>query len=375
MNTPKKKQYWVGFDLGGTKMMAVVFDSDLQEVARKKRKTRTKSGEKVGLDRIEETLHSALAEASVNLSDVAGIGIGIPGPLNPVDGIVLEATNLGWKNLPLRKQLQEKFGRPVEICNDVDAGVFGEYLRGAGTGCRSLLGMFPGTGIGGGFVYEGRIFHGTRATCMEVGYLQMATEGSAAGVGPVGTLEGLASRLAIAAEAAKAVFRGQAPNLQAIAGTDISKIRSSALRKSIAEGDKSIEKIVRRSAEQVGRGIGSLINILAPDRVILGGGLVEAMPELYIDSVKKGLRRNVLPALVDYAEIVVSRLGDLAAAVGAAGLVRQSVTSVSPQESSLSQQPAISPHTALALQPPTPADEAEPTAEQVVSPDSEDDQS
>lgn len=375
MNTPKKKQYWVGFDLGGTKMMAVVFDSDLQEVARKKRKTRTKSGEEVGLDRIEETLHEALAEASVNLSDVAGIGIGIPGPLNPVDGIVLEATNLGWKNLPLRKQLQEKFGRPVEICNDVDAGVFGEYLRGAGTGCRSLLGMFPGTGIGGGFVYEGRIFHGTRATCMEVGYLQMATEGSAAGVGPVGTLEGLASRLAIAAEAAKAVFRGQAPSLQAIAGTDISKIRSSALRKSIADGDKSIEKIVRRSAEKVGRGIGSLINILAPDRVILGGGLVEAMPELYIDSVKKGLNRNVLPALVDYAEVVVSRLGDLAAAVGAAGLVRQSVTSVSPQESSRSQQLAISPHTALALQAPTPANESGPAAEQVVSPDSEDVQS
>ena len=210
---------------------------------------------------------------------------------------------------------------------------------------------------------------------MEVGYLQMATEGSAAGVGPVGTPEGLASRLAIAAEAAKAVFRGQAPSLQAIAGTDISKIRSSALRKSIADGDKSIEKIVRRSAEKVGRGIGSLINILAPDRVILGGGLVEAMPELYIDSVKKGLNRNVLPALVDYAEVVVSRLGDLAAAVGAAGLVRQSVTSVSPQESSRSQQLAISPHTALALQAPTPANESGPAAEQVVSPDSEDVQS
>ena len=130
---------------------------------------------------------------------------------------------------------------------------------------------------------------------MEVGYLQMGTEGAAAGVGPVGTLEGLASRLAIAAEAAKAVFRGQAPHLKELAGTDLSRIRSSALARSIEMGDKVIELIVRRAAEQVGRGIGSLINILAPDVVVLGGGLVEAMPKLYLEGVRDGVRRNVLP--------------------------------------------------------------------------------
>jgi glucokinase len=194
---------------------------------------------------------------------------------------------------------------------------------GAGQGYRSVLGVFPGTGIGGGFVYEGRIFRGTRSSCMEVGYLQVASEGPLAGAGPPGTLEGLASRLAISAEAAKAVYRGQAPHLRELAGTDISRIRSSMLAKSIALGDKVIEQIVSRAAEQVGRGIGSLINILAPDVVVLGGGLVEAMPRLYLDAVSQGMKKTVLPSLADCAKLKVSELGDYAGATGAAALVRQ----------------------------------------------------
>ena len=106
---------------------------------------------------------------------------------------------------------------------------------------------------------------------------------------------------------------------------DLSKIRSSVLASSIEMGDKVIEQIVRRSAEQVGRGIGSLINILAPDVVVLGGGLVEAMPKLYVESVREGIRRNVLPSLADCAKLKVSELGDLASAVGAAAWIRKEV--------------------------------------------------
>lgn len=326
MDPSNTKKYWIGFDLGGTKMMAVVFNDQLKEVARRRRRTHPRNGGPVTLERIQETIADALELNQIPLSQVAGIGIGVPGPLNPGTGVVLEASNLGWKEMPLLERLREHYGIPVAVANDVDAGVLGEYLQGAGVGCRSLLGVFPGTGIGGGFVYEGRIFQGSRSTCMEVGYLQLATEGSAAGVGPEGTLEGLASRLTIAAEAAKAAYRGQAPHLQSLTGNDISKIRSSALKESIAHGDEAVRKIVARAAEQVGRGIGSLINVLAPDKVVLGGGLVEAMPKLYVEHVKKGVKRNVLPSLKDYSEIVISSLGDLAAVVGAAGMVRQQVS-------------------------------------------------
>lgn len=318
----ENRRYWIGFDLGGTKMLAVVFDNRLKEVARRRRKTRSSEGEPVSLDRIAETIVQALESAQIPLTAIAGIGAGVPGPLDLQKGLVLEAPNLGWKNVALRDFLAKRFGCPAVICNDVDAGVFGEYSAGAGQGYRGVLGVFPGTGIGGGFVYEGRIFRGSRSSCMEVGYLQMSADGPLAGAGPPGTLEGLASRLAISAEAAKAVFRGQAPHLRDLAGTDISNIRSSALAKSIERGDKAIEQIVRRAAELVGQGIGSLINILAPDAVILGGGLVEAMPRLYLEGVESGMRRNVLPSLAGCARVKVSELGDLAAAVGAAALVR-----------------------------------------------------
>ena len=321
----EKRRYWIGFDLGGTKMLAVVFDERLKMLAKKRRKTRSGEGEVVSMDRIAETIQMALEEAGADAESVAGIGAGVPGPLDLQKGMILEAPNLGWKNVALQDYLSKKFKCPAVICNDVDGGVFGEYVMGAGQGYRSVLGVFPGTGIGGGFVYEGQIFRGTRSSCMEVGYLQVASEGPLAGAGPPGTLEGLASRLAISAEAAKAVYRGQAPHLRELAGTDISRIRSSMLAKSIALGDKVIEQIVSRAAEQVGRGIGSLINILAPDVVVLGGGLVEAMPRLYLDAVSQGMKKTVLPSLADCAKLKVSELGDYAGATGAAALVRQEV--------------------------------------------------
>jgi glucokinase len=162
---------------------------------------------------------------------------------------------------------------------------------------------------------------------MEVGFLQMATEGPAAGLGPVGTLEGLASRLAISAEAAKAVYRGKAPHLAKLAGTDLANIRSGVLAKAIEEGDTVIADIVNRAAEQVGRAIGSLINILAPDVTVIGGGLAEAMPKRYLSGVKKGVSRNVLPSFGDCLEIRIAELGDYSTAIGAASWVRQQTLS------------------------------------------------
>ena len=168
---------------------------------------------------------------------------------------------------------------------------------------------------------------------MEVGFVQMATEGAAAGVGPVGTLEALGSRLTISAEAAKAVYRGQAPNLAELAGTDLSNIRSGILAKAIEAGDEVVEDIVRRAAEQIGRGIGSLVNVLAPDIVVIGGGLVEAMPKLYLSSTQKGAKRNVLPSLKDCFEIHVAELGDYSTAIGAAAWVRRQALEVARKKS------------------------------------------
>lgn len=322
METDDQK-VWVGFDLGGTKMMAVVFDTHFNVLGKKRRKTRDKNKDGVHLERISETIQMALDDAEVKPSQIAGIGAGCPGPLNLNTGTILQAPNLGWKNVELRKYLSDTFDVPAEICNDVDAGVFGEYTAGAAEGARCVLGIFPGTGIGGGMVYEGKIFRGATGSCLEIGFLQMATEGPAAGVGPVGTLEGLASRLTISGEAVKAVYRGQAPHLAELTGTDLAAVRSGALAKAIDAGDKAIEEIVRRAAEQVGRAVGSMVNLLAPDIIVIGGGLAEAMPELYLDEVRRGARRNVLPAMKDGFKIRIAKLGDYSTALGAAAFIRQ----------------------------------------------------
>ena len=143
-----------------------------------------------------------------------------------------------------------------------------------------------------------------------------------AGLGPVGTLESIASRLAISGEAAKAVYRGQAPNLAKSAGTDLANIRSGVLAKAIQAGDEVIEDIVKRAAEQIGQAIGSLANILAPDIVVLGGGLAEAMPDLFLAGAQKGAKRNALPGLVGEFEIRIAALGDYSSALGAAAWAR-----------------------------------------------------
>jgi len=322
-STEQDNRVWIGFDLGGTKMLAVVYDDAFNVLGKKRRRTRDKGTAKVSISRLTETIQMALDDADASVKQLAGIGAGCPGPVDMQRGVILEAPNLGWKDMPLQSDLSKTFQCPVAICNDVDAGVFGEYTAGAATGHRCVLGVFPGTGVGGGMVYEGRIFRGAATSCMEVGFLQMATEGPAAGLGPVGTLEALGSRLMISGEAARAVYRGKAPALAEEAGCDLMEIRSGVLARSIAAGDTEVEKIVRRAARQIGRGIGSLVNVLAPDIVVIGGGLVEAMPELYIEETTAGAKRNTLPSMWNKFEIRTSELGDYATTTGAAAWGRQ----------------------------------------------------
>jgi glucokinase len=211
MNALTKKA-WIGFDLGGTKMLCAAFDPDFEFLARRRRKTKGFEGAKAGLERIIETIHQTLAEAKLDVALLGGIGIGSPGSIDLEKGILLEAANLGWKGVKLREALAKEFDCPVAVVNDVDAGVYGEYRFGAAKSARCAIGVFPGTGIGGGCVYEGRIMRGRQFSCMEIGHILVTTSGRLCGCGRTGCLETEASRLAIAAEAAKAAFRGEAPH-------------------------------------------------------------------------------------------------------------------------------------------------------------------
>ncbi|RPJ60056.1 MAG: ROK family protein [Acidobacteria bacterium] len=314
----KRKKYWVGFDLGGTKMLANIFETDFKLLGRARKKTQARNGSQSGLDRIVQTIEGALAETGLQKDQLAGIGLGIPGPLDPSRGLVIHTPNLGWRNFQLRKPLEEAFHCPVFVINDVDAGIYGEFRFGAAQGTRCAVGVFPGTGIGGGCVYEGRILTGRNRSCFEIGHIQLIPDGPLCGCGQRGCLEAVASRLAISASAASAVFRGEAPNLLALAGTDLANIRSGALADAIKAGDTVIEEIVRNGARWLGVGVSTLVNLLAPDVVVLGGGLVEAMPAIYVEEVSKIAQARVMTPFKDVFKITVSQLGDDAVAKGAA---------------------------------------------------------
>jgi glucokinase len=318
-----KKNRYVGFDLGGTKMLAVVFDGKFNILGQARKKTKGAEGADAGMDRIVATIEEALTEAKVDRDELGGIGMGIPGPLDLDEGVLLESPNLGWHDLPLQAGLEKKFKCHVALANDVDAGTFGEYKFGAGRKGRCVLGVFPGTGIGGACIYEGRIIRGSRFSCMEIGHMHMQTNGRLCGCGRRGCLETIASRLAIAAEAAMAAYRGEAPWLLKEAGTDLKDIRSSVLADSIKAGDTAVEKIVRNAAMHIGIAVANAVNLLAPDIVVLGGGLVEAMPKLFIEEVEDTVKKRAMITLVKSVRIVEAELGDNAGVMGAAALAAE----------------------------------------------------
>jgi glucokinase len=259
-----------------------------------------------------------LDELRIDVSEVTGMGVGVPGPVDQQKGVVLEAVNLGWKKVKLAETFEKEFHCPTVVLNDVDAGVYGEYRFGAAKSAQTVIGVFPGTGIGGGCVYHGQILHGKGKSCMEIGHMQVTPNGRLCGCGLRGCLETEASRLAIAAEAAMAAYRGEAPHLMAEAGTDLSDIRSSALAKAITAGDSVVEQIVRRAAGRIGLSIASLIHLLAPDFVVLGGGLVQAMPDLILNAVAETANRHVMPSFRDTFKVVAAKLGDDSTVLGAA---------------------------------------------------------
>ncbi|MBI1347561.1 ROK family protein [bacterium] len=320
---------WLGFDLGGTKMHAVIFDGDWQPLARRRKKTRGHEGGDAGVDRIVGIIEKLCDEAKISPSQLEGMGIGVPGPIDMESGVIIGAPNLGWKDVPLQQILEKKLGCRVAVCNDVDAGLFGEYTFGVARGARTALGVFPGTGIGGGLIYEGQIFRGKHSSCLEIGHFPIDPHGAPCGCGRRGCLETVASRLAISAEIAKAAYRGQAPHLLRVAGTDLANIRSGSLAEAIEAGDSIVEEIVRHSARVLGAALAGMVNVLLPDQLVLGGGLVEALPKIYLDEVQNELKHRVMPAYQKSYEVSVAKLGDDAGVMGSAAWAKQVLSSKS----------------------------------------------
>lgn len=320
--------YWIGFDLGGTKMLAAAFDDDWTIIGRRRRKTKGREGSDSGIERIGSTIERLMSENDLSPDNLLGIGIGCPGPVDLNNGAILTTPNLGWDDVKVGDFLKQTFGCPAVVLNDVDAGLYGEYCFGAAKQSRCSVGLFPGTGVGGACVYEGAILQGDGISCMEIGHTRISSSTRASGIKMTGTLEAEASRLSIAAEAAKAVYRGDAPILAEIAGTDLSDIRSGAISEAVARGDKSIKRLVVEAAETIGFGVVNVIHMLCPDTIVLGGGLVEAMEDLICKTVEDHAKNHVMSVYRDRFKVVAAKLGDDAGVQGAAAWARKKIEAV-----------------------------------------------
>jgi glucokinase len=317
--------YSLGIDLGGAKILSSVLDDEANILSRSKKKTKAEGGAEDVIGRIVDVARKALDKSGIAIKKIDCIGVGAPGPLDPVGGVVHEAPNLGWKNVKLAGILREILGQPVFLSNDVDAGTWGEYLMGAGKGSRNCLGAFVGTGLGGGLVFDGKLYRGSGFMAGEIGHLLMDRDGPTCGCGRRGCLEVYTSRTYIARSIWKQVDKGRKSIITGLVDEPGGQIRSSMLKTAVDEGDKLVMEAVQDSAWMLGLGLGSVCNLINPDCIVLGGGVIEALGDFYMGQVEEGFKVHSFKTARKSVKIVTASLGDDAGVTGAALLARSAM--------------------------------------------------
>ncbi len=317
----KRRRTFVGVDLGGTKILTAVVSADGTPSGSNKLRTEAESGAEAVTERIVASVGATLESAGVSGDDVAAVGVGSPGPLDPDNGVILTTPNLGWNEFPLRQRLEDALGWPVYVDNDVKVGTFGEVRFGAGKGCHSVVGIFVGTGVGGGIVLKGRIHHGASRNAAEIGHHVILAGGPRCGCGVRGCLEALTSRTAIVRELRRGHERGMKSSLGKYLKKG-KKIGSGELREAYDQGDRLTRRVMHDAAEYLGIGIANMLNVISPQRVVLGGGVMEAFGDVLLDRISDAVRRNCFKVASAATEIVLAKLGDDAGVVGAAEMAR-----------------------------------------------------
>jgi glucokinase len=322
---PKQKTYALGIDLGGTKTLAAVVDITTGEViASARKRTRAERGQNFVAQRTIELATAALDAAKLpDGASIIAVGIGAAGQIDRKAGIVVDAPNLGVKDMPLGDILKKQFNKPVAVGNDVEVAALGEYLHGAGKGSNNFICIFVGTGIGSGIVQNGRMYTGLTGTAGEIGHMVIDAGGRICGCGCRGCLEAYASRTAITKVIMAEIHHGRSTILADEAARQLQEgeitIRSGLLAQAIQQGDELVIEIVTEAADYLGYGLGSVMNVYNPERIVLGGGVIEAIDLLFERAVHRA-RTTALSAPAHKTEIVRSKLGDFSGVVGAACL-------------------------------------------------------
>jgi glucokinase len=326
MKKNQRSDYLVGVDIGGSKIMAGLFTREFKLLESIKISTNAHRGGDDVLERIVGTIGDLLDARRLELRHVAAVGVGTPGIIDTKSGTVVAAPLLFWEKFALRKYLSRALKRPVVIHNDCSVAMAAIYDIELKRKPRNALGIFMGTGLGGALVLDGELYTGSSGIAGEVGHIVVEKEGRPCGCGSRGCFEVYSSRSGIADRMRDEVKKGTRTVLKDILAKDKKQpgaLRSGTLRKAMKDGDKLAQRIVRDAAEYTGIAISNLINLLSPDVVVLGGGLIDALEDEIMPIINDQVQTHALLRFLRKPEVFATKLGDKAGITGAAVLARK----------------------------------------------------
>lgn len=318
--------YFIGVDVGGTNLRAARFlDQTHTPEAKAKTPTLAAKGRDTVLGRLERVIRDVCPD---DISQVSGIGLAIPGPVNPQTGVLVTAANMpGWDNMPLKQIMQERLGRPVFVGNDANLAAFGEWKFGAGRGHNDVLFLTISTGIGGGVISGGRMLLGAQGLGAELGHILAVPDGPLCGCGQRGHLEAVASGTAIGRLAQARLRAGDGPDskIWELAGGEVDNVTGALVGEAALAGDDLAIRLIAEAALFLGRTLASLLSIFNPSIVIMGGG-VSMLGDVLFTPVREAVKRHAMSdTFWRNCPIVPAALGDDSGLVGAGALAMEMV--------------------------------------------------
>ncbi|MGH7500657.1 MAG: ROK family protein [Longimicrobiales bacterium] len=328
-NAADGKKWVMGVDLGGTNIVVGVLPmggGTGEVLALRTVPTEAQRGAKFVVDRIVgligEAREEVLSKYGGTGEDFAGVGIGSPGPLNRRTGTVINTPNLGWRNFPLRDLIARAVGMPATLDNDANCATYGEWWLGAGKNVDTLIGVTLGTGIGGGIVLNGEIFHGVSDSAGEIGHMTIDSTGRRCKCGNYGCLEAYASGPAIAQRTAEGIEAGAESLLPGLVDGKLDQITAATVYEAVVLGDPYANEVMRETAKFLGAGIANIINVLNPEMVVIAGGVTRAGDHLFVP-LRAEVRRRAFRSAEEACQIVSGRLSGTAGVIGAAAVFKK----------------------------------------------------
>lgn len=334
----KTKPAYIGIDVGGTKTLYALFDEAFEVVAEEKLRTMPRNNPTAAAftRQMKREVKALISEARTRRMTVRCVGVGCAGDIDMKSGIVRTSGNLPFLDDYQMQDVLEKVCRaPVYVANDVVCGLYGEFRRGAAKKARHAIGIWIGTGVGGALILRGRPYLGANGRAGDIGNYLLHAVDTGHEVPRKERLDHVASRYAIAGIAASMAAKHHAPTLRKAAGTDVIDIKASDLADAIKKGDKAIDKLVKSRTRVLGAALSNFVDFLNPDYIVLGGGLVEAMPRLIRREIRKSVEAHAAPKAAKACKVVVAKLGRHAITVGAACLALDMQRSVPPIDRAL----------------------------------------